>query len=85
MCGMVESSRLWKYSQQLSIQRAAVGVWNPTVAVVAKRDKWLYFLGVAKSSFSQGKLSREGEKVCRQDILLHILSCTCYRLEGPGL
>jgi len=53
---------LWKYSQQLSIQRAAVGVWNPTVAAVAKRDKWLYFLGVAKPSFSQCKLSREREK-----------------------
>jgi hypothetical protein len=59
---MVGSSRLWKYSQQLSIQRAAVGVWNPTVAAVAKRDKWLYFLRVAKSSFSQCKLSRRGEK-----------------------
>jgi len=62
MCGMVESSRLWKYSQQLSIQRAVVGVWNPTAAAVAKRDKWLYFLAVAKSSFSQSKLSRGGKK-----------------------
>lgn len=51
------------------------GVRNVTATAAAKRDKWLYFLDVTKSSFSRCELSR-GRKLHRQDILLYLHYCT---------